>query len=272
MPLNVWFYRSGFCRFSSQRYDNSDLTNEAVHLTNVAIQKKQDTYDSVSGGKWDVRHLKLYLMSRYGIGIVDKLFYEIQMIVVRSLHSVQQVMINDKHCFELYGFDIMFDETFKPWLIEVNASPSLTANTPEDRQLKVKMLTSVLDIVDIEGVMKGDEIRVGGFDLIIEAGQLREPSSSSIYTSMLGASIPSDAIERKPRDPTPSAPAQGQAKGGSGKRGGRASTNTDESKSGDRRTGSRGPAGQSNTRGNRSGSSPGPNARGKAGVPPRRFI
>ncbi|CAN0009254.1 unnamed protein product, partial [Heterosigma akashiwo] len=60
-------------------------------------------------------------------GVADKLFYEIQMIVIRSLHSVQPVMINDKHCFELYGFDIMFDDQFKPWLIEVNASPSLTA-------------------------------------------------------------------------------------------------------------------------------------------------
>ncbi|CAM9672542.1 unnamed protein product, partial [Heterosigma akashiwo] len=64
---------SGFCRFSSQRYDTSDMTNEAVHLTNVAIQKKLDTYDAESGGKWELRQLKLYLMSRYGIGVADKL-------------------------------------------------------------------------------------------------------------------------------------------------------------------------------------------------------
>jgi D-alanine-D-alanine ligase-like ATP-grasp enzyme len=42
-------------------------------------------------------------------------------------------MSNDKNnSFELYGFDILFDGKLDPWLIEVNGSPSMTANTSID--------------------------------------------------------------------------------------------------------------------------------------------
>ena len=41
------------------------------------------------------------MISRVGKEATDKLFMEMQNIVVRSLQSVQKIMINDKHCFEL---------------------------------------------------------------------------------------------------------------------------------------------------------------------------
>ena len=144
-PLQCWLHRSGFSRFSHSRYssDPRDIANNFMHLTNVAVQKTAENYDARSGGKWDIRSLKLYMISQFGREMVDELFWRIQMLVLRSLFAVQQVMINDKHCFELYGYDIMIDDTLKPWLIEVNASPSLTANTREDYDLKCRMLNDL---------------------------------------------------------------------------------------------------------------------------------
>lgn len=44
----------------------------------------------------------------------------------------------------------MIDDTLKPWLIEINGSPSMTANTPTDRGLKLGLLDDTLTILNIE--------------------------------------------------------------------------------------------------------------------------
>jgi tubulin polyglutamylase TTLL9 len=45
---------------------------------------------------------------------------------------------------------------------KVNASPSLTANTPDDRDLKMHMLHGALDIIDLPEVLAGNEEHVSG--------------------------------------------------------------------------------------------------------------
>jgi tubulin polyglutamylase TTLL9 len=78
-----------------------DISNLYIHATNVAIQKNHSDYDSEKGCKWLLRSLKNYLLSKHPVGQVNELFTEMEALIVRSLMSVQKVMINDKHCFEL---------------------------------------------------------------------------------------------------------------------------------------------------------------------------
>ncbi len=77
--------------------------------------------------------------------------------IIKCLQSVSKKITNDKHCFELYGFDVLFDANLKPWLIEVNASPSMTANTPNDFEMKMGLLDDTFTVLDVEKTLLGTE-------------------------------------------------------------------------------------------------------------------
>lgn len=151
-----------------------------VHLTNVAIQKYSEKYSGDHGGKWSTKNLRFYLQMVYGTQKASRCFEDINNMIIMALKSVQSVIINDKHCFQLYGFDVLIDDTCKPWLIEINASPSLTTTTKRDRQLKMDVIRSIYEIVIPEDW--GDESgkygsntstanRVGGFSILYDQTQ-----------------------------------------------------------------------------------------------------
>mmetsp|Transcript_12148 Transcript_12148/g.18348 ORF Transcript_12148/g.18348 Transcript_12148/m.18348 type:complete len:420 (-) Transcript_12148:183-1442(-) len=191
-PLKVYIYRRGFARFTNARYSSrmEDIYDDFMHLTNVAIQKTAENYDERTGGKMELQALKLHIMSKYGMERTDALFWEMQMIMIRALLAVQQIMIHDKHCFELYGYDLIIDADLRPWLLEVNASPSLSANTNEDYAMKTEMLHGMLDIIDMEKVLSGDEEHVSGWDLVYDNGYIEIDPEQCGYTTFLGAAVP----------------------------------------------------------------------------------
>ncbi|KAL7063869.1 hypothetical protein AAHC03_04624 [Spirometra sp. Aus1] len=194
MPLKAWVYRDGFARLSNAGFSLDSIDDQYVHLTNVAIQKSAPDYDADRGLKWSVCRLRRFLLAKHGYKKVEQLFRDIDTIFVASLLSVQKIMIHDKHCFELYGYDILLDTDLKPWLLEINSSPSLTASSPEDRQLKLKLLDDVLSIVDMEGKLSGQEKRVGDFDLFWDDGPVAPVGTSSQQSQQKTATLISSLI------------------------------------------------------------------------------
>lgn len=57
------------------------------------------------------------------------------------------------NCFEILGFDILIDSDLKPWLLEVNLSPSLACDSPLDMAIKS---TLVCDSLNLAGVKRFD--------------------------------------------------------------------------------------------------------------------
>ena len=89
-PLKVWLSTEGFARFCNEKYssDTSDMDNMMVHLTNVAIQKKNDEYNQEHGSKWSLDNLRFYLEQTRGKQATDKCFESIKSIIYISLKSV----------------------------------------------------------------------------------------------------------------------------------------------------------------------------------------
>lgn len=142
-PLKAYLSDLGFARFCNIKYttEAAEMDNQFVHLTNVAIQRRGVKFNSRHGNKWPLQDLKIFLESTHEKNSVDKLFMDLELAIINSLRSVQNVMINDSHCFELYGYDMIIDSSLKPWLIEVDISrPRLISSACNPNISSVKWL------------------------------------------------------------------------------------------------------------------------------------
>ncbi|CAG9830207.1 unnamed protein product [Diabrotica balteata] len=166
-PLLIYIYEEGLVRFATVKYDAShkQLWNPCMHLCNYSINKYHSDYvksDDPSaenvGHKWTLsallRHLKsegkdtALLMSQ-----IEDMIIKAILACANSVISACKMFIPfTNNCFELYGFDILIDKTLKPWLLEVNLSPSLNCDSPLDVRLKSAMLADLLSLVGIPAV------------------------------------------------------------------------------------------------------------------------
>ena len=84
---------------------------------------------------------------------VDKMFKSVKDVIIKAIIAAEPqlgVLPASKNvCFELYGFDILIDQDLRPWLLEVNISPSLSSSSPLDKVIKTALLTDVFNTVGV---------------------------------------------------------------------------------------------------------------------------
>lgn len=150
-PLVAYWHEKGFARFCGATYAEprfGDGDEElGAHLTNVALQKLEDGYNASHGGKWSLENMWLHISSTQGSDRAASVLSDIHFLIVHSLRAVQAAILNDKHCFELYGYDVLLDDDLRPHLIEINSSPSLTVTTSTDRHVKQEVLLDTFRLV-----------------------------------------------------------------------------------------------------------------------------
>lgn len=166
-PLIIYLYEEGLVRLATVKYNPSTeyLWNSCMHLCNYSINKYHSDYiKSMNadvedvGHKWTLSALLRHLQSQ-GCDS-DQLMLNIEDLIIKAIFSSTQSVAsasrmfvpNVGNCFELFGFDILIDDALKPWLLEVNLSPSLSADSPLDVKVKASLLTDLLNLVGVPAV------------------------------------------------------------------------------------------------------------------------
>ena len=166
-PLRVYIYKEGLARLATEPYKTENSkTNKFAHLTNYSINKKSEKFvnneniekDDV-GNKWSLSAISKHLES---IGAdMNLLWSRCYDLILKCLLCVdphitgamKKISNMKTNCFELFGFDILVDNNLKPWILEANLSPSLSADSPLDMAIKSTLISDTFTLV---GVRKHD--------------------------------------------------------------------------------------------------------------------
>eukprot|EP00099_Drosophila_melanogaster_P013190 NP_001287520.1 uncharacterized protein Dmel_CG31108, isoform B [Drosophila melanogaster] len=163
-PLIIYLYEEGIVRLATVKYDRhaDNLWNPCMHLCNYSINKyhsdyirSSDAQDEDVGHKWTLsallRHLKLQSCDTRQLMLnIEDLIIKAVLACAQSIISACRMFVpNGNNCFELYGFDILIDNALKPWLLEINLSPSMGVDSPLDTKVKSCLMADLLTCVGI---------------------------------------------------------------------------------------------------------------------------
>uniref|UniRef100_A0A3B5MW30 Tubulin tyrosine ligase-like family, member 2 n=1 Tax=Xiphophorus couchianus TaxID=32473 RepID=A0A3B5MW30_9TELE len=154
-PLTVYIHQEALVRFATEKYNLSSLSNVFAHLTNTSINKFGPFYKTQkgqvgSGCKWTMSKFRYFLQNQN----INELFLwqRINNIVTLTLLSITGSVPNCPNCVELFGFDILIDSKFRPWLLEVNHNPSLALDCRTDLSVKKGLISDLVDLMDYTAV------------------------------------------------------------------------------------------------------------------------
>eukprot|EP00111_Clytia_hemisphaerica_P007288 TCONS_00021186-protein len=162
-PLRIYIFEDGLVRFATSKYSSSSksLSNRYMHLTNYSVNKNNTSVyqsnndnleDSKTSYKWSLKELWKYFQN---IGISsDRIWESIKDVAIKSILCgeanintlIKQNISNRLSCHELFGLDIILDTKLKPWLLEVNISPSLHSNSDLDKKIKGQLVKDILNM------------------------------------------------------------------------------------------------------------------------------
>ncbi|CAH1243846.1 TTLL7 [Branchiostoma lanceolatum] len=166
-PLRVFLYQDGLVRMGTEKYHSptdGNIDELCMHLTNYSVNKHNENFqkdeDVSKGSKRSIRYLNNFL-TKNGYD-VPLLWFNIQNLIMKTLIVAEPHMLhayrmcragnhagNESVCFEVLGFDIFLDKKLKPWVFEVNRSPSFGTDEKIDYDIKSGLLGDAIKLMNI---------------------------------------------------------------------------------------------------------------------------
>ncbi|KZC14544.1 Tubulin polyglutamylase TTLL4 [Dufourea novaeangliae] len=176
-PLRIYVYNDGLVRLATIKYVNhaSTLSNRFMHLTNTSVNKHSPNFEvnddpgKRKGNMWSLSCLWKYFSTLEDVDPSD-IWLKIKDIAIKTIISAESFLVkawkknsmSSYNCYQLFGFDILLDKGYQPWLLEVNTFPSMNPDTPLCGIVKGQLTKDYLNLVGfhVPNVLTGKELKI----------------------------------------------------------------------------------------------------------------